>query len=419
MTEQQASIFGMGTSVGELARGLFPGGVDASPATPYLYQQSVVDTARYITAGHTIIYEAAFQFDGVLAALDILVKKDGKWYGYEVKASTQVKPQFVEDVALQYYVITNAGIELADIQLIYMNNEYVRRGALNIQQLFSCASLKEEVVAMQEEVANKAKELKRIIASKEMPQIATGAQCTKPYTCDFYGHCWKDVVEVIEEKLENIDKAELKAFTQQLHYPLYYMDFETYILAVPEYDGHWPYRQVPFQFSVHIQKKKNGELKHVSFLADCNGDPCGEFIEKLVDVIDGEGNIVVYNQAFENTRLKELKEDYPAYADQIDNIQSRLVDLMVPFRKKHLYLPAMKGSYSIKYVLPALVPEMSYAGMTIANGGDASTAFYNLRNEVDGVKVEETREALLRYCELDTLAMVKILEKIRETLNGR
>nr|MBA2745120.1 DUF2779 domain-containing protein [Flavisolibacter sp.] len=198
--------------------------------------------------------------------------------------------------------------------------------------------------------------------------------------------------------------------------PLSFMDFETYMLAVPGYDGHWPYRQVPFQFSVHKQEKKGSDVQHVSFLAETDCDPCPEFVEKLIASLGKAGSILVYNLSFENTRLKELKEDYPKYKKQIEKIQERLVDLMVPFRKKHLYLPSMNGSYSIKAVLPALVPEMNYDGLQIGNGGDASAAFYQLREEKDAVKIAETREALLKYCEMDTMAMVRVLEKMREML---
>ncbi len=414
MSVQQANIFSTGTSVGELARQLFPGGVDASPATTYEYQQSVADTAAYIASGHKIIYEAAFQYNGVLAALDILVRKNGRWYGYEVKSSTQVKPQFVEDAALQYYVINGAGLALADISVVHINNQYVRKGELDIPSLFNIVSVMEEVTGMQEQVSEKVEVLKKIAVLKDVPEIAVGKHCTKPYDCDFYGHCWKDVEEEIKEGIENTDHAELSAFLEELEYPLYFMDFETYMVAVPEYDGHWPYRQVPFQFSVHRQDAPGAECKHEAFLAPHNCNPCDEFVERLIEAAGKKGSIIVYNKTFENCRLNELIDDYPKYEKQLQSIQRRLVDLMVPFRKKHLSLPSMNGSYSIKAVLPALVPELSYADLEIGNGGDASSAYYNLRSETDAEKVNSVRDALLKYCELDTWAMVRILEKVSQ-----
>lgn len=415
MSDAQAAIFLRGTDVGALARDIFPCGVDASPVDAFHYQQSVADTLGYIANGHTIIYEAAFQFDGVLAALDILVQQNGKWYGYEVKSSTKVKETFIQDAALQYYVITNSGIHLEDIYIVYLNNEYVRKGALDLQQLFARQSIKKEVLLLQQFIASKAEELKGIIKLAAMPEIETGNHCSKPYACDFYSFCWKDDGEEEEvPETEIINKKEIKAFLNQLIYPLYFMDFETYMLAVPEHDGHWPYRQVPFQYSIHKQMAKESAIEHTCFLAPNNCDPCPEFVQNLVKALGNKGSVIVYNRSFENTRLNELKDDYPQFAKAIEEIQKRMIDLMKPFQKKHYYLPAMHGKYSIKNVLPALVPEMSYEGLTIANGGDASAAFYNLRFETDKEKVEATRQALLDYCELDTLAMVKILEKLEQ-----
>lgn len=226
------------------------------------------------------------------------------------------------------------------------------------------------------------------------------------------------MAEEIAEEIEKIDKKELSVFVAQLKYPLYFMDFESYMGPIPEYVGHWPYRQVPFQFSVHRQEQPGGELAHKAFLAPEGCDPCPQFVEQLVNAMGDKGSVVVYNAGFERTRIEELKGDYPQYKRALTNIQSRLVDLMTPFRKKHLYLPTMNGSYSLKSVLPALVPELSYAGLEIGNGADANTAFYNLRFEKDEKKKEETREALLTYCELDTLAMVRVLEKVERVASS-
>jgi hypothetical protein len=405
-----------GTNVGLLAQQLFPGGVDASPVDAFHYQQSVADTSAYIAEGSQVIYEAAFQYEGVLCAIDLLVKQNEKWYAYEVKSSTSVKPAFIQDVALQYYVITKAGIALEDIFVIHINNQYVRQGGLDIHELFNIVSIKKEVETQQPFIINKVADLKAIALQTNMPVITVGDHCFNPYGCDFYGYCSKDLIpEEAEQKEEQILKHEIRDFVKQLSYPLYYMDFETYMVPVPEYDGHWPYRQVPFQFSVHKQHSNTDALEHRYYLAENVGDSCPQFVQKLIACLGTEGSIVVYNKAFENTRLNELKADYPEYASAITAIQARIVDLMIPFRRKHYYLPAMRNSYSLKFVLPALVPELSYDEMMIADGGDASTAFYNLRFESDEVKIKETRQALLEYCALDTLGMVKVLEKLKST----
>ncbi len=412
--EAQTAIFQQGTNVGLLAQQLFPGGIDASPVDTFSYQQSVADTARYISEGHTVIYEAAFQYEGILCAVDILVKRGDQWVAYEVKSSTGVKDPFVQDAALQYYVITNAGLPLQDFFIVHLNRAYIRYGDLDIPQLFSSASVLERVQELQPFINEKIAELKNVLKLKDAPVIEVGTHCKKPYPCDFYGFCSKDTEEVQPDYGEAyINEEAIRAFVGTLQYPLYFMDFETWMCGVPEYDGHWPYRQVNFQFSVHVQQAPDAPLQHVEYLADGPHSPQQEFIETLLETLGTEGSIVVFNRAFENTRLRELKAEFPSWEKAILAAQERIVDLMVPFRRKEYYLTEMKGSYSIKYVLPAMVPELSYASLPIGNGTDASAAFFNLRHVMDDKEKQTTRLALLEYCKLDTLAMVKILEKLR------
>ncbi|MBK9793170.1 MAG: hypothetical protein IPP60_08715 [Sphingobacteriales bacterium] len=191
--ENQQAIFDAGTRVGEIARQLFPMGTDASPVDKFNYQESVLKTQELIANGIKVIYEACFQFDGVLCAIDILVKKKGKWYAYEVKGSTEVKNYHIEDAALQYFVITNSGLKLEDISIVYLNNKYVRQGDLDIQQLFSTESVLNRITIKQEAVVKKIKELKKIITEKKEPVIKVGLHCSDPFDCDFSNHCWKDI----------------------------------------------------------------------------------------------------------------------------------------------------------------------------------------------------------------------------------
>ena len=191
------------------------------------------------------------------------------------------------------------------------------------------------------------------------------------------------------------------------------MDFESWMTAVPEFDGHWPYRQVCFQYSVHVQQSPGAEPVHYEYLAEKVGTPTEDFLKNLLQVLGTKGTVLVYSKGFECTRLNELVREHPQYEDTVDNVLDRIVDLMSPFHKRHYRLPEMQGRYTIKLVLPALIPELRYDDLTIGNGGDASAAFFNLRDETDTEKIKATREALLEYCGLDTLAMVRILEKIQ------
>ncbi len=415
MDEEQQAIFRRGTDVGKLAEGLFPGGVDARPKNAFSYQQSVADTAKYIAAGKKVIYEAAFQYEGLLCAVDILVQRGGQWYAYEVKSTTKVKPEQLPDAAFQYYVITHTGLDLKDFSIVHLNNGYIRKGTLDINQLFTPESVLASILHMQGYINTQATQLKAMLQNKtDMPAIEVGDQCNKPYPCDFQGFCFEGMEEEVPDYGEPyINKKGITDFLDQLEYPIYYMDFETWMTAVPEFDGHWPYRQVCFQYSVHVQHSPGAESEHYEYLAEHTGTPTEEFVKSLLRVLGTEGTVLVYNKTFEATRLKELAREYPQYKEAVDNILGRMVDLMAPFRK-HYRLPEMQGSYSIKQVLPALIPELKYDDLTIGNGGDASAAFFNLCDETDAEKIKATREALLEYCGLDTLAMVRILEKLNE-----
>jgi hypothetical protein len=217
-------------------------------------------------------------------------------------------------------------------------------------------------------------------------------------------------VESFKSGREIIDLNNIQLFLADLLYPLYFMDFETFQTAVPLYDGAKPYQQIPFQYSIHYKEYQTAPLKHFEFLAETSGDPRIPFIEKLLNDINGKGDIIVYNKAFEITRLKELARDFPKYSKQINLLISRIKDLMLPFQKRFYYKPEMKGSHSIKNVLPALVPSLNYSGLNISEGSMASLSFEQLLYEDDLFRVNEIRKDLLEYCKLDTLAMVKILE---------
>ncbi len=451
---QQQAIFDQGTSIGELAHNLFPGGVDASPETPYEYQKSVVKTQQLIMAGHRIIYEAVFQYDGVLCAIDILVWKNKKWFAFEVKGSTSVKEQFILDAALQYYVITNSGTSLDDISIIHLNNQYVRKGELDIKELFSTESVLENIVSKQEFVAEKIESLKLMLKQKKIPDVKIGAQCFSPYECDFFNYCWKDLpeknsvfslgriggkaFELIEDGIFHLDdipddyplspssafqleyyksgkkfieKEEIINFIELFTYPLHFFDFETYMSGVPDFDFSRPYQQIPFQYSLHVIRKGKTEAQHFEFLGDGTNDPRESLILQMINDLGSKGSVIAYNKSFEQSRIKEMARDFPEYAEQLLEINERMVDLATPFQKRWYYDHAFEGHYSLKVVLPVLVPKLSYQSLEIQEGGTASLVYSQLKYQEEETKILQ-RKHLLEYCKMDTLAMVKILEKL-------
>lgn len=408
-------IFARGTNAGELAQQYFPGGKMAVMESFPGYA-SAKRTQEFIRQGIETIYEATFIFDDTLVAVDILHKQDGKWNLYEVKSTNGVKPEHSKDVAVQYYVAKGSGFDLEGAFLIHFNREYVRRGDMVVRELFIPESILPEVLALQDDIKTKIPELKEMLKGNE-PEIAMGLQCEKPYHCDFFDYCSARLApsEEIPVLLSNeplIDKDELQNFLQRLQYPLYYLDFETIMPGVPLFDESRPYQQLPFQYSLHHQDEKGGELFHEYYLAenDLNKDPRTDLIEQLIFQTRAAKTILVYHIPFERGRIEEMQRDFPQYADDLQSIIERLDDLIIPFKRNHFRTETMEGSSSVKKVLPALCPGFSYDELELADGMAASNAFLDLYYCNDDETIRQTRKDLLTYCHLDTLAMVKLLE---------
>jgi hypothetical protein len=211
-----------------------------------------------------------------------------------------------------------------------------------------------------------------------------------------------------------IDRSGIRKFLESLQYPLFYLDFETYNPAIPPFDGLRPYQQIPFQFSLHEQEGFGGETVHSGFLAETGEDPRSDFLEELLKATQGAGSLIVYNQVFEAMVLKGLMERFPSLQPELDDQLARLKDLMGPFRDRDFYVPNMAGSYSLKAVLPALVDDLSYSGLMIADGQAAMNAYEGMQIETDPHTIASIRRDLWDYCKLDTLAMVRILKKLHE-----
>tara|TARA_B100000902_G_C27322309_1_gene925523 strand:- start:49 stop:1542 length:1494 start_codon:yes stop_codon:yes gene_type:complete len=451
-------VFDQGTNIGLLAQELFPNGVDASPESYFKMHESISKTLDFINKGETIIYEATFQFNDVLAALDILVKDDEGWKAFEVKSSTSVSETNVKDAAIQFYTIKNSGIDLKDISIVYINNQYTKDGKLDLRKLFTIESVYDQVLDFLPKIPNEVRRLKNVIEDTELPKIDIGPHCSDPYDCDFKGTCWKhipdysvfdianlrikkkfdlynqgiitlDQIDLSEASLNSnqvlqvqseingtshIDIEEIRKFTNGLNYPLHYLDFETIGPAVPKYNNSRPYQQLVFQYSLHIKETSTSKLEHHEYLADPSKDPRIGFIEQLIQDCGKSGDILVYNIGFEKGKLNDLIKVFSEYSNELTGIINRLKDLMIPFQQKWYYIPEMKGSYSIKAVLPALFPELSYNNLEIKEGSTASNIFLSMVNETFEGDIKETRRQLLEYCKLDTFAMVRILDKLKK-----
>jgi hypothetical protein len=456
------ALYEQGNDVGILARNLFAGGIEVVSKSAFNYQAALLRTKEILSDIKFTAYEATFVFEEIIVANDILVKEGAEYYCYEVKSSTEIKDVFIWDCALQYYILKNNGINIKDFFIIYVNNQYVRGETLLIDQLFARKSILDKVIERQPYIADKIQQLKSVLNKKECPPIDIGMQCHDPYPCDFISQCWKNIPETSVFEIANLKaskkfelyyqgiielkdipkdyplnenqwqqieaelnqatiilKPEITAFISGMKYPMGFLDFETFQLAIPAFKNSRAYQQIVFQYSLHKLNSKMSAVEHVDFIANESNDPRIQFIEKLIVDCNGLKDILVYNIGFEKSRLSELALDFPQYSDDISKIIERLKDLMLPFKERWYYSHDMRGSYSIKKVLPSLIPDFNYNDLEIKDGLTASSIFSSMVTGNFKGDEEKAKTALLEYCKLDTLAMVKILNKLNDIAESK
>ena len=453
-------VLEQGDNIHEVARYLFGSHINIEYREDL--NQMIEDTINTIESyKNIIITEASFNYKNNFCSVDILKKENNKYEIYEIKSSTELKDIYVNDASYQYYVLTNLGLKVEKVCLVHINSNYVRIGDLDLDQLFIKQDITQEVKDLQDKVKTNIKEINEYVENKEELKDID-ENCFSPYPCPFFKYCTKHLPEKnvfnikrmqIRQKLklynkgiysyedllkedinENykrtieyelydkedyIDKEKIKEFLKTLKEPLYFLDFETYQMPIPLYNYASPYEQIPFQYSLHILDK---ELKHKEFLAESGIDPRRSLAEQLIKDIPLNVTTLAYNMGFEKSVITRLAKLYPDLSDHLMNIHDNIKDLMIPFQKGYYYTKDMHGSYSIKYVLPALFPNeesLNYKNLDlIHNGSEAMSSFQDLINKS---KEEQSyiRERLLRYCELDTYAMVKIYEKLKEITNEK
>ena len=455
-----------GNEVGDLAMRLFG---DYTEVTAYDkngnldISQMIKNTNDCIEKGVENICEASFFVDGHYCAVDIL-RKEGDGYAiYEVKSSTGVKPVYILDVTYQKKVLEKSGIKVTGTYIIHINNQYVFNKTLNIKELFTIRSIWDEVEeeSKKHDIDADLKKANEICACETEPNIDISKNCQRPYSCGFWNYCsrhlpklnvfdligmninkkidaykrgfadYKDArkaVTLTEKQKRQIDytlndlgdyvdKKGIQSFLKTLSFPLYFLDFESMQFVIPEFDNTKPFQQMPFQYSLHYIESENGELKHKEFLGESGTDPRRPIAERLVADIPTNATVIVYNISFESERLKELADLFPDLSEHLLKVRENLVDLLKPFNKGYFYNRAMGGSISLKSVLPALFPNdpsLDYHNLEgVHNGGEAMDIFPKLK-DMDKNEQEKARKELLEYCKLDTLATVKIWQKLVE-----
>jgi len=457
VSEVDKAKFKEGDLIGEFAKKLYPEGIDLSKKE---FKDNLEKTKELLKK-RVPLFEAGFLVNDIYSRVDVLVPtgKD-KWDIVEVKSATKVKDVNLHDVSFQKKVYEDFGIKIRNSYLLHVNNEYVKNDGLELNEFFVKTDITEKVEEFSLDIEKRIENMLKIVNSKKEPKCSIGVHCSNPYACALTRECWKDIPEgsifdfyrmfskkkfelygsgivklnevpdsvklndkqkiqrlLAENGEKHKDEKQIKCFLDNLNYPIYYLDFETINPAVPKFDGMKPYQRIPFQFSLHIQEKPDGELKHISFLADGINDPRPKFMQALKDNLEKAGDILVYNQSFEKGVLRECSEALPEFEKWLEGINLRIKDLWDIFRNFWYYDQKQKGSASIKAVLPVL-SDLKYSDLKIKKGDVASYEWERitfLENIGDEEKIT-VREALEKYCELDTLAEVEIINGLKEVL---
>ena len=457
--------FETGNNVGDLAMGLFGDfvevtvkGEDGKNDIPKMIEW----TREEMEKETPVICEASFDYNGAYCAVDIL-RRDGEgWAMYEVKSTTHPeRPIYAVDIAYQKYVLEHCGVTVTRAYVVTLNNQYVFDGTLDISKLFKITDLTDISDDLKTFVESDLAKAEKLLADPEEPDSCFSERCEEPYDCGYWKFCTRDLPSpcvfdlysfglkksmplyneglISFEELEKsdvdlspinrriidfalhdrgvyVDKENLSKFLKSFTYPLYFLDFESMQLVVPRYVGTRPYMQICFQYSLHYIEEEGGELKHKEFLAEPEEDPRRPLAESLCRDIPEDVDVVVFNKGFERTRIKEMAEAFPDLADHLMNIRNNIVDLLVPFRSGWYYKREIGNCFSIKSVLPALCPddpELDYHALDqVHNGTEAMTTFPAMVNMTPEER-ERTRLNMLKYCCLDTLAMVKVWEELK------
>jgi predicted RecB family nuclease len=440
--------------VGELARARFPGGILIDhPHQAFAERLSSTRTA--IEGGAPAIFEACFEGDGVFIAVDVLLREDSGWTVIEVKSGSSVKAEHIPDAAIQTWVLRGAGLEVTRVEIMHLNPAYRHPDQ---GELFVREDVTEPVEGFLPQVPALVQELRAMLDGPR-PDKALGAHCYEPRECALHARCWPEDPNHIRHlynvgpkktisymasgvhrfqdlppnaKLPFAAQRQLTALREQrlvveptlaeaiapFESPLGYLDFETVGRAVPVWEGLAPWGAAVAQFSYH-EEQADGSHAHVGWLAEGPGDPRRELAEAMLAATAGAKRIVTYS-AYEKTRITELKRLVPERAAALDELLAKLVDLL-PVVRNNVYHPDFRGSFSLKYVLSPLVPELTYNDLVIVDGRLASVEIARLLFVAHKIPVAERdrlRQDLLDYCERDTWATVRLMARLRELVYG-
>jgi predicted RecB family nuclease len=449
--------FSTGHRVGQLARSRWPGGVLVTESAARHEAAAARTRALLADPGVPAIYEAAFTFGRVRIRADILVRRENGFELVEVKSSSRLKDEHHTDVAVQLWVLRGCGVDVRRAGLLHLNREYVWPGGpYDVDRLFSLADVTESAFELQAQIGENVATMLEVLAGDTAPSIAIGRHCDRPHECPFKAHCWaaapadsvsqlpraghelleclaahgiERIAEIpdglckltpLQERVracvaaqtQYVDVEALREACEEIEHPICFLDFETFGPALPIYAGTRPYETIPFQWSAHLVDE-TGHVEHREFLWTDPGDPRPAFIRSLREVLPDGGSIVVYS-GYEESRLEALASAFPEEGEPLlETFVEQRVDLLEIIRRT-VYHPDFHGSFSLKNVLPVLVPGMGYEGLAIGDGMEAAAAYEEMIAR--GTRPQrrcEIEVALRTYCCRDTEAELRLFERLR------
>ena len=451
-----AGALASGQAVEDIASKLFPQAVSVPSGR---FQEGIDKTTKLILDKAPVIFQASFWNNDLYCRSDIIKHnpEDNTFDIYEVKSATKVKPEYIPDLAFQKTALREAGLKVKNTYVIHVNNEYVRQGEIEPEKFLITEDVTDKVNNFLEEIRENIDKIYNLIKQKEEPKVRIVKQCYNPYPCMFIDYCWQDIPKhsiynvypseaeinrllddnivdladvpagvITRDKYKKyyeahkadkvlINKEAIRVELKKYEYPLYFLDYETNSPGIPKYDKYRPYQRMTFQYSLHVQEKPGGELKHYEYLADKNEDPSPGLAESLRKLIGPKGSVVAWYKGFEAGCNTEMGERYLEHAAFFADINSRLLDLMEFFSNGYYVDKGFFGSASLKKVLPVFVPHLSYQELNIQEGMAASDSWPVLiGNDLNEQEKKDLKSDMLKYCELDTFAMVEIFRVLSE-----
>jgi hypothetical protein len=459
------AVFDAGNLFEEYAEQLFPHGVRLGYKTNGQFDGTkywaLPEATKEALAGEdNVFFQGRLEVDGITCIFDVLERNAmGTYNLYEIKSSTKAKPEHEYDLAFQTLVLERSGLTIENIYVIHVNTEYVRRGDVDPKEITDTTEVTSAVRSLLDFTAEEVEKAKVVMNASTMPDPSprfarNGAfkEWTKIYRSliDEVGpdsiyrvnalgarkigeledigvteltHIPEDfslspklqaLVEASRRNERIINKEAIEQFLGTVQYPLYFFDYETFAGVVPAFDGLRPYQQVPFQYSLHVLEHPDAELQHKEYLHTENTLSVEPLLKQLAQDIGPDGSVIVWFQTFEKGRNAEMAAMEPNYNNFLYNLNDRVIDLMIPFSEGWFIDKGFRASASIKDVLPVLVPELSYKELNIRGGNTAQRIWMET---VQGGKYQDKKEEIFndlrKYCELDTLAMVRIWEVLK------